>query len=673
MYLIRLMMVNFRQFYGENEIFFSTDPKKNVTLIHGENGVGKTTILNAIHWALFEKLTPDFQGKDELICRAAFKEGKKSCRVELEFEHENQRYNVNRHFDVDGKTKFTVHKIENGNYVAISLGKALINRVLPEEMAEYFFFHGEGLSDISSGKSGSKFRKAIRDILGFTFAEHAMKDLKNIKGKLLANIRDLESSQAALAGAADVKSRLEGRVIELEHDIEKSRDESASFSDQYEKLRRQIEDSGHEDASRLQRSVSSLESDIRGIQASIDSLEVDRQGLVQRYGWSVFGSALASKTLDFIDESTLKGRIPAPYDETLVRDLMETERCICGRDLLPATDPHKCVMALLETANTAIIQQRLLRARSVADKMKSQLTEFHVEAEKLESRLAIEHRKLGEKESELDQAESALREIKHEDINEYKSNALRAKSKLDDANRRLSVSEFKLDQIRDQIRDKDKEMARLGGNDQKFVKFQRNQQFVSQMIVRCEAKLDEYEASARGVIADSVNKILKTFSRNDFKIRLSGDFQFLLVDQGGEVVNKSKGQGLLLNLSFVSALIKFAEVRARSEGEFLVSGTVAPFVIDAPFGELDDTYRRAAACFLPTNSKQLILLLSSSHWNGPVEESIRGYVGQEYCLISNTSSARGEKPVDEIVILGKPIQLSRYERARDHTEILEVQ
>ena len=47
MLLQKLKLVNFRQFYGDTtEIEFSTDAIKNITLIHGENGLGKTTLLN---------------------------------------------------------------------------------------------------------------------------------------------------------------------------------------------------------------------------------------------------------------------------------------------------------------------------------------------------------------------------------------------------------------------------------------------------------------------------------------------------------------------------------------------------------------------------------------------------------------------------------------------------
>ena len=88
MLLKHLKMWNFRQFYGETEIVFSTDPNKNITLVHGENGVGKTTLLNAILWCLFEYLTPDFEQPKDLINYEAAKENVKSCKIEVCFEHE---------------------------------------------------------------------------------------------------------------------------------------------------------------------------------------------------------------------------------------------------------------------------------------------------------------------------------------------------------------------------------------------------------------------------------------------------------------------------------------------------------------------------------------------------------------------------------------------------------
>ena len=43
MLLKKIKLKNFRQYYGEQELEFSTSPEKNITLIYGKNGAGKTS------------------------------------------------------------------------------------------------------------------------------------------------------------------------------------------------------------------------------------------------------------------------------------------------------------------------------------------------------------------------------------------------------------------------------------------------------------------------------------------------------------------------------------------------------------------------------------------------------------------------------------------------------
>ena len=56
MKLISLRVKDFRRFYGDQEIKFSSDPKKTFTIIHAENGTGKSNLLNAINWCLYGEL-----------------------------------------------------------------------------------------------------------------------------------------------------------------------------------------------------------------------------------------------------------------------------------------------------------------------------------------------------------------------------------------------------------------------------------------------------------------------------------------------------------------------------------------------------------------------------------------------------------------------------------------
>ena len=58
-----ITLKDFFRVYGEIKILCSTDSEKNVTVIKGDNGTGKTTMLSAFHWAFYgnviEPLTTD--------------------------------------------------------------------------------------------------------------------------------------------------------------------------------------------------------------------------------------------------------------------------------------------------------------------------------------------------------------------------------------------------------------------------------------------------------------------------------------------------------------------------------------------------------------------------------------------------------------------------------------
>lgn len=55
MIIHKLEMYNFRQYIDLQEVSFSTDPERNVTVLIGVNTSGKTTIIRAFEWCLYGK------------------------------------------------------------------------------------------------------------------------------------------------------------------------------------------------------------------------------------------------------------------------------------------------------------------------------------------------------------------------------------------------------------------------------------------------------------------------------------------------------------------------------------------------------------------------------------------------------------------------------------------
>lgn len=79
MYIDKITLNNFRVYKGTNELNLSVDGQKNVSLISGNNGYGKTSFLTSLVWCLYGKLIGDV---DEKYRKEIYETGgyKKYCR-----------------------------------------------------------------------------------------------------------------------------------------------------------------------------------------------------------------------------------------------------------------------------------------------------------------------------------------------------------------------------------------------------------------------------------------------------------------------------------------------------------------------------------------------------------------------------------------------------------------
>ena len=141
MKIVRIELTNFKQFHGKNEIIFSTDDKRNVTLVHAENGVGKTNLLSSILWCFYdqgENLRYDTNVETSTITS-----------VEVQFTHDNRTWICKREKNYQlNENYFRIYEISGGNSKEdLSEPGLFINQVIPQEMAKYFFFDGENQKD----------------------------------------------------------------------------------------------------------------------------------------------------------------------------------------------------------------------------------------------------------------------------------------------------------------------------------------------------------------------------------------------------------------------------------------------------------------------------------------------------------------------------------------------
>ena len=182
--LLELMKLeNFRQFCNESINFAQGRNGKNVTIIIGENGTGKTTFAQAFFWCMYGET--EFSDKNMLNKKVAndLTPGQgANVRVELRVKHGSVSYTLIREQfyrkDYSGRVKGdnTVFNIAikgadgNTSYVPKSRCESEVNKILPKELSKYFFFDGERIEkmskDISTGKKATDFAEAVKGLLG---------------------------------------------------------------------------------------------------------------------------------------------------------------------------------------------------------------------------------------------------------------------------------------------------------------------------------------------------------------------------------------------------------------------------------------------------------------------------------------------------------------------------
>jgi DNA sulfur modification protein DndD len=669
MILRSIVLENFRQFYGEQKITFATDPIKNITLIHSENGVGKTGLLNSILWCLFKKTTPNFRGPTDILNEAAADEGKEKYSVTVCFEHDEKEYSALRVGDNSGQ-KFRVYEImPDGNYNEHGAPDYFMNSVIPKEMAEYFFFQGEGKGGISSQIDKGGISVAIRKILGFTLAESAIDDLDAYRKKIQKEAASLSDTNKLTTFLSDQK-KIEGYK---NSDVERKDKSMVAIAGNKEKIKK-IEAMLRETdgATKIQTDKDKLKIKLDLAERDLLTAKAAELSLISQFGAALFGKKMADVSLDFIDESVYTGKIPSHVTERLITDLLAKHSCLCEREVLDGTPEYKALASHLDTSSNPDVIDRIMRARDASNKIKnqcSQADEYFTRASK-DVELAN---------SALSKISTSIKEctekLKNSDIDSVKKNEneLEKLVAINDAeNVKQGSLAASINNYKDELSSLEKSINRAMMQQPKLKKLQEKTDFVQSLIKNAKTFLIKHEEDSRNSLVLDINKTLDEFSRKNYQVYLDKNFNLSLKNNKGNNVNMSDGEMLLLSLAFISTLISIAETRVNASGSILVSGAVAPFVIDAPFGALDRTYKAATASFLPKQARQIVFLLSSAHWTGEVDEAIEKYVGTEYLLISERDEESSEKPLDKIEIRNKTYEQSVYGAERNQTRIMEI-
>lgn len=702
MKVTKISLHNFRQFYGTQHIEFSSDPTKNVTLIHAENGVGKTTLLNALLWALYENTTSRFEQKDKITSFAATAEGKKSAQVSVYFDFQGNEYEITRRGEQGSsgfKSSVNAFAIQRGVRKTIEGYDSFVGQVLPKRMASYFFFDGEHAESFASAANTDKVREALTSMLGCDIVDEAMRELNGLKGeanKALKEMGEIDGDKT-LEELSDWEEEIRGHRATIERDESRKKALTGEIREIEEELRRLEEQlTDHRLAANLNKERKANAQRRAQLEEEIRDIQSERLQWVAHYSVPLSSRRLQQTSLAFIDEESLKGRIPSPYNEQFVRDLISSKVCVCNRPLEAHSEAMAAIMSLLPKAANRIALDRLVEVRSFLSDMQKQATEAPPKLIRIQEREVMKRDSLRKEEVAFADIEAKLKSIDEEALRA----AVTRRNQLEDARRTKTRQLGELDgavkRSKGEIAQLELEIAEREKKRVKSVFPRQYRELVERAAQKLQEAKAEYVDDARAWIADRINGILERTTRRAYRFRfgnkgdpkdpegLSFSLRYAKTDQ---VVPRSGGENQLTTLFFTAALAAFAKHRLNDPNPLLVPGTEVPLVLDSPFGQLDVAYRRAVAQELPEMARQVVLLLSSSQASEEVLDALGGRVGRRYYLKlhnpepvptrraktmgSRTESSGGE-PVENLKVGGRLYPLINYGAERSWTEIVEI-
>lgn len=203
MFINRIHLVNFRQ-HEDTDLVLGA----GLTGLVGANGAGKTTILEALAWAIYG-MPAARGGRDSIRRRLA--PARSPVSVELEFSLGPHRYRVVRTLN-----NAFIYQDGEGAPFATSLGTVTekLTSILGMTRSDFFntYFTGQKELKVMAAMTGPEKAQFLSRVLGYEKLREAQERLRERRGQLRAQLQTLESTLQDTAELEADEAMVEARI-----------------------------------------------------------------------------------------------------------------------------------------------------------------------------------------------------------------------------------------------------------------------------------------------------------------------------------------------------------------------------------------------------------------------------------------------------------------------------
>ena len=214
MHFSNIQLYNYGIYKGLHDIaLFDRTGEKNITLIGGMNGRGKTTLLDSVFLCLYGRKSIEFiTGKKcaynkVLQDRINKSSEDKHTHIKLTMEMDDEEENIlsiTRSWEQNAR-KIDTHLIVEKNGIEDSYlsenWEYYVEELIPFGIARFFFFDNEKISQIADDDAFDKIKNSIKSVMGVTTIEALCSHIEKIRKDKTTGIKKSETT--ALTKEAD--------------------------------------------------------------------------------------------------------------------------------------------------------------------------------------------------------------------------------------------------------------------------------------------------------------------------------------------------------------------------------------------------------------------------------------------------------------------------------------
>lgn len=647
MNLTQLAISNFRPYYGETVIDFGAVADRPVSLIHGPNGYGKTSILLALQWCLYghnRRRREAFEYFNTLArteagslmqVRAEFQSGSKSYTIVRRIRGKNGRIETAQDLDNDEITFLEDGERYQGQDPVVIQER--INELLPQNAGQFAFFDGEKIEVYSGGDPSEATRDAIATVLGLHLFTQAKEDAVKLTYEVSTERQRLLSREQEHAKLAREIEEVDQDLREARAQVEQRKDELKEMKGVEADLVDQL--AAHEEAQQILRDLEELRKTRSDLETKRTELRDQMQNASARLYLDILAPVLteqARKARLLADEQLRRAR--EAVRKAAVRELADRiradGRCICGQVLdddsfrkllnslglteqdLDVDDPPDGVDAQRVARGLEDILATLQGRESFAG-LVAKMSMLENDLDELETVIAA-------KEMQLEGSDEKTIQTLIEAIAKCRGNQELLSREIGDLEGRVQDLDHYKERLETQIR-------RLGGQIAGLEKLTEELDVLNATAQAFDDIVRETSSARRHEIQEASTRYFKSITNKLHayeRLLIEDDFSFALEDTQGRrppMQLISAGEKQVTALSFILGLNEFSQHEA-------------PILMDTPMGRLDREHRKNIATVLRDLGRQVILLVTDTDTEFGVREILAPVIGDEFEIVHDQAT-----------------------------------